>query len=874
MITRLDFDPRLRELMLRTTGQHAGAPVHAEVASLEILVIARLTEHHTSIHGLRVITRFADVVTARVTLGELIAVRCHPCVASLKAAEPCAPTLDVPVARLDVAGKGRGRAPGPTGQGVIVAVIDWGCDVAHASFLDKEGMTRILALWDQRPEPSAESPQPYGYGRVIERDAIDAALDEPDPYATLGYDPRDVDPDGTGTHGTHVLDIAAGSGNAPGSAAGVAPGADLLFVHLRGDDTRPEQTLGDSVRLLEAIHWVFARAGDRPVVINLSMGRTGGPHDGTTLVERAMDQALAEKPGRAIVMSTGNYFSADLHSHGRIRTGESVELGFEIPKYRLGSLELEVWYPGSDELVAILVDPGDREVARVGLGQQATVRDEGEIVTTVYHRRHDPNNGDHVIDIFVRPEADPGVWYVVLEGRRVIDGRYHAWIERTAGFQQARFVPEHATRESTTNTICNGRRTVAVGAFDPRVQPEPLTLFSSSGPTRDGRKKPDIVAPGAGILAARSVSPKGDGVGADLLVERSGTSMAAPHVTGTVALMFEAALPRLLTIEETRAALLGAARPITTVHELDPVRSGAGRVDATAAVAAVRQLQAKRQPHHRGTTSMRSKLIPIERNAISVLEWLHGSHEHGIDILSPVEHHATGECTCGTETDDGVEASSPGGEYVESSAERRYQVTATALNVRSAPGTYGGILGVLRYGDTVIGMPTNNGWVHLTRVHQSAYVSGRYLAPLGAGAGQTLSSTGSSRLVNPVPGARVTSEFNPRRVHPKTGEIKPHRGIDIGAPAGTPIYAAGAGRIAFAGWNPNGFGNFIMIDHGNGLATWYAHLSSIAVSPGQTVSQDQHIGAVGSTGVSTGPHLHLEVRVNGVAVNPRQYIDF
>lgn len=868
MSKRFDFDPRLREQVLRETGRHAGAPLPAEVAAREVLVIARLTEHQTIIGGLRVISRFADVVTARVPLGALIAVRCHPCVASLKAAEPYVPALEVPVSRLDDFAERRGASPGPTGRGAIVAVIDWGCDLAHASFLDEQGMTRVLALWDQRPESSADSPQPYGYGRVIERDEIDAALDQPDPYEALGYDPRDSDPDDTGTHGTHVLDIAAGSGHAPGSVPGVAPGAELLFVHLRGDDTRPEQTLGDSVRLLEAIHWIFERAGDRPVVINLSMGRTGGPHDGSTLVEQAMDQALADKPGRAIVMSTGNYFSASLHSHGRIRTGKRVELGFEIPKHRLNSLELEVWYPGVDELVAILVDPDDREVARVALGEQATVRDDGDIIVTVYHRRRDPNNGDHVIDIFIRPEADAGVWHVELEARRVVDGRYHAWIERTAGFQQARFVAENATQESTTNTICNGRRTIAVGAFDSRYPDQPLTRFSSSGPTRDGRRKPDIAAPGAGIVAARSVSPDGDG--ADLLIEKSGTSMAAPHVTGTVALMFEAALPRLLSIDETRAALLGTARPIKPIHALDVARSGAGRVDADAAVAAVRRAQT-------GTKSMTSKLTPTARNAISVLEWLRSSHEQELDILSPAEHDTTGECACEAHVEiDGdvsAEASSP---------EQLYRVTATGLNVRSTPSTSGTILGVVGYGATVIGTPLSNGWVRLTRVRFPAFVSGRYLASATTTAGQTTqstgtgqTSTGSARLINPIPGAPVTSEFALQRLDPVENKIiRPHKGIDLGAVTGTPIGAAGAGRVRYIGWDPDGFGNYVIVDHGGGIETWYAHLSSVAVSQHQTVNQGELIGAVGATGRVTGPHLHLEVRVNGAAVNPRQYIQF
>ena len=98
-----------------------------------------------------------------------------------------------------------------------------------------------------------------------------------------------------------------------------------------------------------------------------------------------------------------------------------------------------------------------------------------------------------------------------------------------------------------------------------------------------------------------------------------------------------------------------------------------------------------------------------------------------------------------------------------------------------------------------------------------------------------------------------------------------HEGIDIGAATGTPIYAAAGGTVIYAGWE-SGYGNLTVIDHGNGLATAYGHQSQIAVSNGQTVSRGQLTGYVGSTGHSTGPHLHFEVRVNGTPVNPLSYL--
>jgi murein DD-endopeptidase MepM/ murein hydrolase activator NlpD len=98
-----------------------------------------------------------------------------------------------------------------------------------------------------------------------------------------------------------------------------------------------------------------------------------------------------------------------------------------------------------------------------------------------------------------------------------------------------------------------------------------------------------------------------------------------------------------------------------------------------------------------------------------------------------------------------------------------------------------------------------------------------------------------------------------------------HEGIDIAASSGTPIRAAAGGTIIHAGWL-GGYGNLVVVDHGNGLATAYAHASSILVAVGQQVSQGQTVSLVGSTGHSSGPHLHFEVRVNGVAVDPLLYL--
>lgn len=116
----------------------------------------------------------------------------------------------------------------------------------------------------------------------------------------------------------------------------------------------------------------------------------------------------------------------------------------------------------------------------------------------------------------------------------------------------------------------------------------------------------------------------------------------------------------------------------------------------------------------------------------------------------------------------------------------------------------------------------------------------------------------------------IVSNFGYRR-DPFTGEWKMHEGIDITAPTGTPVYATANGRVVFAGYK-DGYGLCIDISHGNGIITRYAHLSRILVSVGQKVKRNEIIGKVGSTGRSTGSHLHYEVIVNGVPKNPLNYI--
>ncbi|WP_182113878.1 MULTISPECIES: S8 family serine peptidase [unclassified Actinotalea] len=575
----LDLDPHLRQLLLEEAERE---PV---VRRRRVGVIARLRGAQVEVPGLDVVVRAGTVVTGRTDVAALPALRRHPDVLSLKRTHRYLPhdAVTVPGATVaDRPGDRDAREPAAadrpwTGRGVVVGMLDWGFDPAHVDLLDADGRSRFLALWDQRGGRTPLSPAAYGYGRVLDAAALDAALATPDPYAALGYDPADVDPFGQGTHGTHTLGIACGTGRS-GAPRGLAPDAAILAVHLRGDDTAPHDTLGDSVRILEGVDWVFRTAGDRPVVLNMSLGRCGGPHDASPLVVRALDTML-EVPGRQIVCSAGNYYATGQHTSAQLREGVPVTWGWHVEAPLVDDAELEIWYPAADEVTVELLAPGGA-VVRLAAGEARVLRDDGRVVVSGFHRRADPATGDGVVDLFLWPGAPAGTWRVRLLPDRVQDGEVHGWIERVHRGRQSRFTDPDPL--FTTNTLCNGRRTLAVAAYDHRAPVPVPGAFSSAGPARDLHPKPDLAAPGVAITAARSAVLLNGRRERDGTTTMTGTSMAAPHVSAAVAVLFEAA-GRPLAAAEVGDLLRSTARPCP----LGTDRVGRGLLDVDAALAAL-----------------------------------------------------------------------------------------------------------------------------------------------------------------------------------------------------------------------------------------------------------------------------------------------
>ncbi len=424
---------------------------------------------------------------------------------------------------------GEGAGEGLTGRGCLVAVFDSGIDYSLEDFQDRQG-SRILYLWDQTLLPDEERgfrpPEGFSMGVEFTREQINEALEAGEDGISLV---PSVDASG---HGTAVAAIAAGS-SPDLRYAGAAPEASLLIVKLgqAGRGSFPRTT-----QLMRAMTYALRKALQlgMPLAVNLSFGNSYGPHDGTTLLERFLDNA-SEVWKNVVCVGSGNEGAAAGHAAGWLREGASQRVELAV-----GNLErttnVQLWKNYGDTFRVTLQSPSGRrmEIPMEKPGRLSLQADQTQIL--VYVGGPSPYSVSQEIYFDLIPAEqfiDPGIWVFLLEPVRIRSGEYQMYLPgQTVRSADTRFYAP--TPELTLTVPSTSSKVVTVGAIQGNY--EAYADFSGRGARGwemlpgFPNSKPDLAAPGVGIVTARA------GGGHEAY---TGTSFATPLVTGAAALLME-----------------------------------------------------------------------------------------------------------------------------------------------------------------------------------------------------------------------------------------------------------------------------------------------------------------------------------------------
>lgn len=400
-----------------------------------------------------------------------------------------------------------------SGRGVLAAVIDSGIDYYHEDFRNPDGSTRIIKLWDQVLD------------RVFTSEEINEAIETGSRERA-----RTVVPsiDGSG-HGTAVAGIAAGNGRERNSQyRGIAYESELLIVKLGVPD--PEG-FPRTTQLMKAIDFVIRQAVERnmPVAVNLSFGNTYGSHDGTSLVETFMDDiSNVGKP--VLVAGTGNEASSGGHVSGVLQMGRTEEVELSVAPYETG-FSVQLWKYYTDIFTIAIMTPSGEVLGPISpyLGPQTINYKDTRIL--LYYGEPSPYSQAQEIFMEFIPRnlyIESGIWRFLLSPQKVVTGRYDMWLPSSVILNPSTHFL-NATPDITLTIPSTAASAVSVGAYDDSFQS--YADFSGRGYTRvTNLVKPDLAAPGVDIITASA----GGGYGSF-----TGTSFAAPFVTGSAALMME-----------------------------------------------------------------------------------------------------------------------------------------------------------------------------------------------------------------------------------------------------------------------------------------------------------------------------------------------
>ena len=497
------------------------------------------------------------------------------------------------------------RDPNLTGKGVLLAVIDSGIDYKLSEFRDEEGNTRIRYLWDQtlRPEEEHRPPEGFSVGVEFTAEEINAALAAEGSEQQFSLLPT-VD---TGGHGTAVAGIAAGSST---RYRGVAVEAELLIVKLGVADSLgfPRTT-----EIMRAVTYAVNKAVElqMPLVINLSFGNTYGAHDGSSLLERFLDNA-AEIGRTVICVGSGNEGANGGHVAGSIipsggaggnvtggagragngfasRTGRTIgssgylpaEIELAVAQYER-SLNVQLWKNYSDVYRIYLRSPGGQEAelpSRIEGGKYTLRLEQTDILVYLGEPLPYSTAQEIYLDLFPvgGPYINSGVWTIRLVPVEVVTGNYYLYLPSSAVRSQGTGF-YRPTPEVTLTIPSTASKVVTVGAYDGIY--DAYADFSGRGyadtertigVVMSGLAKPDLAAPGVNILAP-------DLYGGYHPV--TGTSFATPIVSGSAALLMEWGIVRgndvFLYRVKVKAYLRKGARPLRGEGEVPNDRVGWG----------------------------------------------------------------------------------------------------------------------------------------------------------------------------------------------------------------------------------------------------------------------------------------------------------